>query len=775
MRALYHLCAVLAAGGSALAQFGTPTAPVVPPSTPSAVPTGGGPGGSFLGGSDDCSTPDLIAGQGAFAFDTSAATTGAEGQVETACDLFGTTGIESDVWFEWTADADGIAVIQSCGSTGNTKIAAYPAGACPLDGTALICDDDSCGLQSRVQFACTNGTAYLLQVGSFPGAPGAPGSLQIGIGAGLPNDDCSTPTVIVGAGPHPFDNSLATAGLEGQNEFGCTFFGSSAVDHDVWYEWTAPATGTAVVQTCGLFMDTKLVGWPGGACPVDDTSLGCNDDECGLASVLRFPCTASGVYLLQVGTYPGAMGGAGDFTIQVLNPPAHDDCSTPAPITGQGTVAYDTTLATTGSEGQSELSCFFSGTAVVEGDLWLEWTADSDGTAVISTCGVSSLDTRLAVYPAGQCPQTGDVIACADDSCGVQTSVSVPGVTAGSQLLIQVGTFPGSTQGSSALQISIIPTPSGYALDQGVSSTSAGLNPGGGTLWMHSFEAQGGHDILKEISTAFGSPGSPPLTPGQPATIALWDDPNNDLDPSDSTLLWSLATTAGNEGTDIFNTYPVPDIGVTGVFFVGVLTDNLIGEFPAPLDQSVPPLGHALLGGNTPPAGGYAGFDLSNPMANDVPPVDVSLIGLSGVWLLRALGSENGIGTSYCSSEPNSTGFAAEISANGSTSQAEQDLELVSTNAPGMQPGIFYFGPEAGSAAFGNGTRCINSGGGFSITRMMPVWESNGEFRSSFDWGTYGGELSVLPTVHFQCWYRDPAAGGGLFDLSDGTYVVFVP
>jgi len=62
-------------------------------------------------GSDSCSSPTSISGQGDFAFNSSSATTGSQGQNEAQCDQFGTTGIDRDVWFVWTAPADGFATL----------------------------------------------------------------------------------------------------------------------------------------------------------------------------------------------------------------------------------------------------------------------------------------------------------------------------------------------------------------------------------------------------------------------------------------------------------------------------------------------------------------------------------------------------------------------------------------------------------------------------------------------------------------------------------------
>ena len=81
-----------------------------------------------------------------------------------------------------------------------------------------------------------------------------------------------------------------------------------------------------------------------------------------------------------------------------------DDCSTPTPIAGQGTFPYDNTLATTGLEGQSEIFCYAFATSAIDNDVWFDWTSDIDGTVNLTTCSLTSDDTKLAVYPSGACP-----------------------------------------------------------------------------------------------------------------------------------------------------------------------------------------------------------------------------------------------------------------------------------------------------------------------------------------------------------------------------------
>src|SRR5262245_43341559 len=71
-----------------------PTKPIVslPPVAPAPPPA-----------NDDCSTPTAISGFGSFGYNTTAATTGVQGQTEASCLSFGTTGVAGDIWYAWTA------------------------------------------------------------------------------------------------------------------------------------------------------------------------------------------------------------------------------------------------------------------------------------------------------------------------------------------------------------------------------------------------------------------------------------------------------------------------------------------------------------------------------------------------------------------------------------------------------------------------------------------------------------------------------------------------
>jgi len=154
-----------------------------------------------------------------------------------------------------------------------------------------------------------------LLAGSVVGLMASPARAMQGGGS----DSCTTAQPISGPGLFGFDNSNATTGSVGQNEYLCYQFGSSTVDNDVWFEWTSDCTGVGLLTTCGLTsVDTKVAIYPGGSCPQagsTNNALACNDDTCGLQSELSFAIVNSNTYLIQVGTFPGATGGPGQFQI----------------------------------------------------------------------------------------------------------------------------------------------------------------------------------------------------------------------------------------------------------------------------------------------------------------------------------------------------------------------------------------------------------------------------------------------------------------------------
>ncbi len=436
--------------------------------------SGGGGGGG--GGNDDCASADAISGYGNFPFDSSFATTGADGQNEYICYDFGSSAVDNDIWFDWTAPTTEQVVVQACNLTSvDTKIGAYPGGGCPSPGSAIACNDDTCGLQSSISFAAAAGSVYSIQVGCFPGASGGSGSVDIsGVAPPSGNDDCNAPTAIAGQGQFQYDSSTATTGGEGQNEYLCYDFGSSAIDNDLWFDWTSDFTGNAVVSTCNIAAyDTKIGAYPGGGCPTPGSVLACNDDftGCGLTSEINFPANTGTNYMIQVGSFPGAPGGAGTLDISSQAPPTphpQDECSGALAISGSATHSFDTSgasqgssAATTGTDGQNEALCYAFGTSDISNDIWFAWTADGTGLADVTVCnGGATLDTKIAAWPNVCPPVPGTILACNDDTCGLQSEIQFS-VTNNTTYLIQFGSFSAAGIGAGTFDTYVAGAPGG--------------------------------------------------------------------------------------------------------------------------------------------------------------------------------------------------------------------------------------------------------------------------------------------------------------------------
>jgi len=135
----------------------------------------------------------------------------------------------------------------------------------------------------------------------------------------------------------------------------------------------------------------------------------------------------------------------------------------------------------------------------------------------------------------------------------------------------------------------------------------------------------------------------------------------------------------------------------------------------------------------------------------------------------------------YCTAAPNSTGLGATMSWTGTASAAAGNFHLVASDVPPSQFLMFYYGAGATQVAFGNGFRCVNAGG-MGIYRFKPFKaDSLGFAVLSVDWsvppvgGTGLGVWLPGDIWKVQGWYRDPAAGGADFNLTDGLSVEICP
>jgi hypothetical protein len=115
---------------------------------------------------------------------------------------------------------------------------------------------------------------------------------------------------------YSMDGTTAAAGSDGSASCG-----SSSTSPDVWYFYQPVGNGFATVSLCGSAYDTVVSvhnGCPGTAA----NQVGCNDNSCGVQSLLSFFATSGHQYWIRVS---GKNGAAGDFQIILTGPACNFD------------------------------------------------------------------------------------------------------------------------------------------------------------------------------------------------------------------------------------------------------------------------------------------------------------------------------------------------------------------------------------------------------------------------------------------------------------------
>ncbi|MGE3107636.1 MAG: serine protease [Phycisphaerales bacterium] len=345
-------------------------------------------------------------------------------------------GISQDVWLRYDAVANGSVEVDTCvGSNFDTFIAAYNGAGCAPFGMQLACNDNACGMQSRICFPVTAGNPYLIRLGRGV-APAGSGffNLRFVAAGGVCNNACDNASTATN-GANTFDSTGATT----DGPAGCP------ANQDVWFTYSPSRSGQVTAETCvGTAFDTVIAAYTGACGALTLIPGACNDDTAGcgngLQSRIRFQAQIGVTYLIRVGGF-GAQAGPGVLTI--TEPPAlpvNDACANFITVT-TGVTPFNTSGATT----DGAAAC------PVNQDIWYRYVATTARTR-FSLCG-SFYDTRLAVYRTNACLPANQV-GCDDDFCGLQSQVTVPTLI-GATYTVRVGGF-GAEAGEGVLTISAL-------------------------------------------------------------------------------------------------------------------------------------------------------------------------------------------------------------------------------------------------------------------------------------------------------------------------------
>ena len=719
-------------------------------------------------GSDDCNSAQAITGEGLFAVDCSAATQ--DGPLDCL-------EIHDDVWFAWTAPTSDTYLFETCGLLAwDSALAIYAGMGCP-PGPSLDCNDDTCSLQSQVVANVTAGSTYLVRVGSFAEGQGDVGQLNVVRLVLPPNDDCANAAPIAGEGVFDFDTSSATTdgGLD------CL-----QIYDDIWFAWTAPATETYRVETCGLLgWDSALALYDDAGCP-PGSSLDCNDDSCGLQSLVFVNASAGASYLIRVGSFAAGGGGVGQFRISEGGPGW--DCENP-PVGPDVIVGNITSILGWGTVG-TKSAYSFGATACNVGDSEMPWEGPTNRHPLIAPNLYRLEAGRIEQIGLGwikhgfgsatenyccACQAPGDNqimgIGCADTysasingdqdgfDWGNGTIAGGLGPRSDVNPLTGVFPFPYTDAGQSGdaiykrLQVelsdldpSLHPSALYFAevhyITQDDAAPGNGYNNASYRRAVVTGFSSGAWDLALTDQTEVPLPAVHAWRDQSPNVVLnTVDDPEGGrftlaslaTDNGDGTwdYEYALHNLNSNLAADGFSVPIEPGTSVNGVGFHDV--DYHSGEAYDGTDWP----GMVLAGrvewatvGSDPLANALRwGTSYNFRFTADRPPVTAATTielfgpGSNDSVQVDAVVPENDCGiVSYCEGAANSAGPGATLSASGSTSIAQNDLVLTSNGGVPNQFGLFFYGPTLQQIPFGDGFLCV----GAPLFRLRPPLQADG-------------------------------------------------
>ena len=250
----------------------------------------------------------------------------------------GGSGGRASVWYRWTAPSSGTLRVTTQGSTFDTLLGAYSGTA--VNRLTTLADNDDTGTErwSSITFTVAAGTTYYLAVDGYGGWTGA-SVLNWSLSGSAPapptvaNDMFSDATIISGATGEVRDS---TSGAK--RESGEPVHGDASGRASIWYQWTAPSSGTLRVSSEGSAFDTLLAGYSGASINAL-TQLDANDDNGagGLWSRITIPVAQGTTYRIAVDGWGGYSGAT--VLSWAMEAPAADPAPSPTPAPSPGPVS----------------------------------------------------------------------------------------------------------------------------------------------------------------------------------------------------------------------------------------------------------------------------------------------------------------------------------------------------------------------------------------------------------------------------------------------------
>jgi Zn-dependent metalloprotease len=137
---------------------------------------------------------------------------------------------------------------------------------------------------------------------------------------------------------------------------------------------------------------------------------------------------------------------------EIPEPLDNDDCVTARAVI-DGTHSITTVGALDSNDPYDDGDCGGTYLGDMHADVWYSYTACESGSMIVSTCDIVDFDSDIVVYQ-GTCDNKTQIACNGDgDNCGGYSSETTFNVTQGSDYLIRVGGWSGSSEGSGQLLI----------------------------------------------------------------------------------------------------------------------------------------------------------------------------------------------------------------------------------------------------------------------------------------------------------------------------------
>lgn len=343
------------------------------------------------------------------------------------------TSPTSSVWWRWSAPASGLFRVSTAGSAVDTVLTVQTGASLAAQTIVAVDQSAAWGSTGALLFNAVSGTVYYFRV---DGQLRREGSIQLTLqpAPAPPNDSFASRLVLAGVTTTATGNVLG-ASLEGGEANPSAPNGGRSV----WYDWTAPASGTAFFRV-NAERFSPAFGLYTGSAPASLTSLITGGS--GAASTvaqtfsISYPVSGGTSYKIRIDGLP-ATNGNFQLNVSMPAPPLNDAFASRVRLTGAVVRSVTNNEGATAQAGEPA----HAGSAAAF-SVWHEWTATASGSVTLDTVG-STVRPRLAIYTGTALNALTSVAS--DTVTGLETFASVTfTATAGVTYLIAVDSTAGS-------------------------------------------------------------------------------------------------------------------------------------------------------------------------------------------------------------------------------------------------------------------------------------------------------------------------------------------